>query len=42
MSRGGKEGNNAFIHDNKLRKVEALDLLKAMKYNPTLEIFKLF
>ncbi len=41
MSRGGKEGNNAFTHDNKPRKNQGLDLLKVLKYHPSVEIFKI-
>jgi hypothetical protein len=41
LSRGGKEGNNAFTYDSKLRKSQNLDFLKVFKHEPSMEILKL-
>lgn len=42
LSRGGKEGNNAFTHDSKLRYVKIGSIKRFFKYEPTVSIYKLF
>ena len=39
LSRGGKEGNNAFTYDQKMRKPEQLDLTRVLKHSLPLDLF---
>lgn len=41
LSRGGKEGNNAFTHDVKMRKNTLFDKNKLFKYEPSVSIVKI-
>ena len=40
LSRGGKEGNNAFTYDNKLRKHREIDYRDVLKLNPPMSFVK--
>ena len=40
LSRGGKEGNNAFTHDNKLRKRMQIDYKDVLKLSPAMNFVK--
>ena len=41
LSRGGKQGNNAFTYDTKMRKGGSIDFNKLIKLEPTVNVIKL-
>jgi hypothetical protein len=41
LSRGGKEGNNAFTHDGKMRKFRAVDADDILKLSPPMSFVKI-